>query len=299
MTVMLPTVSRVGARFYAQRPFVQGEVDVEIEGAVAVVTGAASGIGKATAVGLARAGADVVVSDIDEAGGSATAREIEDLGSRAVFVRTDITSRGDVQALVDRSIAWQGHCDIFMSNVGVGCVGPPQDFTHDEWDYLLAVNLWSCIWPIRTIVPHMVDRGSGRLVFVSSGAGIEGQADRAPYNVAKFGIVGLAESLARYLKDKGVGVTLVIPGAVATDGWKLYRIAGAESLGDAEVSRMRDEQREHSKDWPRPETMAEAIVDGVRNDRYAVIQHNPWQEDWFEDVFVRKGRDPDAFVLGG
>ena len=271
---------------------------MDLEGTVVVVTGAASGIGRATALALAHAGSDVVVADINGDGASEAAREIEGSGRRSLAIRTDVTKRDEVEALVRESIDWQGRCDVFLSNVGVGCVGAPQDYTHDEWEYLIAVNLWSCIWPLRTIIPHMLERGTGRLVFVSSGAGIEGQADRAPYNVAKFGIVGLTESLARYLKGTGVGVTLVVPGAVATDGWRIYRIAGAESLGDDQVERLRIEQREHSKSWPRPETMAAAIVDAIRSDRYAVIQHNPWQEDWFEDILVRKGRDPEAFVLG-
>jgi NAD(P)-dependent dehydrogenase (short-subunit alcohol dehydrogenase family) len=271
---------------------------LKLEGAVSVVTGAASGIGRATAVVLARAGSDVVVADVNEPDLESVAVEIEEYGRRSLVARVDVTRREEIDALVERAITWQGHCDIFMSNVGVGCVGAPEDFTPAEWEYLIAVNLWSCIWPLRSILPHMIERGTGRLVFVSSGAGIEGYADRAPYNVAKFGIVGLSESLARYLKDKGVGVTLVVPGAVATDGWKTYWVAGADSLGEAEVERMRIEQREHSRGWPSPEGMAEVIVDAVRDDRYCVLQHNPYEPDWFSRILTEKGRDPDGFVLG-
>src|SRR5438105_1823947 len=187
---------------------------MELPGAVAVVTGAASGIGRATALALAREGADVVAADINDAG--PVVDEIEALGRRAIAMRVDVTQRIDVERLCADAIAWQGHCDVFVSNAGVGCVGAPQDFTFEQWEYLLRVNLWSCIWPLRTIIPHMLELGRGHLAFVSSGAGIEGQADRAPYNVAKFGIVGLAESLARYLADTDVDVTLVVPGAVAT-----------------------------------------------------------------------------------
>lgn len=270
---------------------------MDLEGAVAVVTGGASGIGRATAVALARTGADVVVADVDEPGAKAVVPEIEAAGRRGLAIRTDVTQRHEVEALVERAIAWQGHCDVFVANAGVGCEGAPQDFTSGEWEYLIAVNLWSAIWPLRLIVPHMIERGRGRIVFVSSGAGIEGQADRAPYNVAKFGLVGLAESLARYLKDEGAGVTLVIPGAVATDGWKLYVPAGAEQLGPKEIQRRRQTQQGHSSGWPRPETMAAAIVQGIKDDRYCVIQHNPRDPDWYENIHTRKGRDPDGFVL--
>jgi NAD(P)-dependent dehydrogenase (short-subunit alcohol dehydrogenase family) len=271
---------------------------MELEGAVAVVTGAASGIGRATAITLSRAGADVVVADINEPGAEAVAGKVDALGRRALVVRTDVGRREDVEALVHRAISWQGHCDVFVSNVGVGCRGAPHEFTPDEWEYILDVNLWSCIWPLRLIVPHMLELGSGRLVFVTSGAGFEGFAERAPYNVAKFGIVGLAESLARSLQSTGVGVSLVVPGAVATDGWKLFLVAGAKDLDPDEIERIRAEQRDHSAAWPRPESMAQAIVDGIREDRYCIIQHNPFQPDWFADLHERKGRDPDAFVLG-
>jgi NAD(P)-dependent dehydrogenase (short-subunit alcohol dehydrogenase family) len=272
---------------------------MELTDTVAVVTGAASGIGRATAVALARAGSDVVVADINDEGAAATAGEIEQTGRRALAVHTDAGKREDVEALVERSIAWQGHCDVFVSNVGVGCIGLPHEFTAEEWEYMLDVNLWSAIWPLRLIVPHMLQRGSGHLAFVSSGAGFEGYADRAPYNVAKFGIVGLAESVARALKDTGVNVTLVVPGAIATEGWKIFVIAGADRKGEREVERIRAEQREHSSEWPKPEVMADAIVDGILHDRYCVVQHNPYEPDWLANVLERKGRDPDGFVRGG
>lgn len=264
----------------------------ELSAAVSVVTGAASGIGKATAIALAREGSDVVCADIDVAGVEATAHQVSAVGRRSVAMHVDVARREEVRKLVEQSIAWQGHCDVFISNVGIGCTGAPQDYTFDDWQNLLDVNLFSAIWPLRDVIPHMLARGSGRLVFVSSGAGIEGQADRAPYNVAKFGIVGLTESLARYLKGTGVGVSLVIPGAVSTDGWKRLVVAGSD-----DVETTRSAQREVGAGWPRPETMADVIVNGIREDRYCILQHNPHQPDWYEDIHARKGRDPDAFVL--
>jgi NAD(P)-dependent dehydrogenase (short-subunit alcohol dehydrogenase family) len=272
---------------------------MDLEGGVAVVTGGAAGIGRATALALANAGCDVIVADINESGAEHVSSEVEALGRRALAMRVDVAERDQVEDLVRKAISWRGHCDLFVSNAGVGCAGAPEDFTPKEWEYLLGVNLWSCIWPLRLIIPHMRDRGRGHLVFVSSGAGIEGFAHRAPYNVAKFGVVGLAESVARSLKGSGVGVSLVIPGAVATEGWRIYLAAGAEALGPEAVQRLREEQRESSATWPRPETMAEAIVIGIREGRYCILQDNPFQPDWFADTLTRKGRDPDSFVLGG
>lgn len=269
---------------------------MELRDAVSVVTGSASGIGKATALELAGAGSDVVVADINAAGAGSTALEVESSGRRALPLRVDVTRRQEVESLVERAIEWQGHCEVFVSNVGVGCAGAAHEFSFDQWDYLIDVNLWSAIWPLRRIIPHMLERGRGHLVFVTSGAGLEGQADRAPYNVAKFGIVGLAESVARFLRPSGVDVSLVVPGAVATEGWKMCVFA--EEVDRDEADQRRAEQREQSSRWPAPQTMAKAIVDGILQRRYAIIQHNPHEPDWFANLHERKGRDPDGFVLG-
>ena len=266
---------------------------MDLEGSVAIVTGAASGIGRATAVAFAHAGADVDVAVIEPT--DHVVRDVEAAGRTALSVPTDVTKREEVEALVRRAIDWQGRVDIYVSNAGVGCIGAPEDFTPDEWEYALAVNLWSAIWPLRLVVPHMRERGRGRLVFVSSGAGFEGFADRAPYNVAKFGIVGLAEAVARSLQGSGAGVSLVVPGAVSTDGWKRTLVAGSDP---DETTAVREQQRPFGEAWPRPESMAEVIVRGIREDRYCIVQYNPHEPGWFANINAKKGRDPDAFVLG-
>jgi NAD(P)-dependent dehydrogenase (short-subunit alcohol dehydrogenase family) len=272
---------------------------MDLTDTVAVVTGAAAGIGRATSLALATAGADVVLADINEDGAATAAAEIEAAGRRAIVVRTDVREAEQVHTLVERSIAWQGHCDVFVSNVGVGCMGLPHEFTDDEWRSLVDVNLMSAVWPLRVVVPHMLERSRGHLVFVTSGAGFEGTAERGPYNVAKFGIVGLAESVARALKDTGVGVTLVVPGAIESEGWKSMVIARAAERRSDEIERIRTEQHEQSSSFPPPQIMADAIVDGIRHDRYAVVQDNPYEPDWFAKLHEHKGRDLDGFVLGG
>jgi NAD(P)-dependent dehydrogenase (short-subunit alcohol dehydrogenase family) len=111
---------------------------MELEGAVTVVTGAASGIGRATAIALARARSDVIVADIDTAGADAVAGEVEGTGRRALAIYADVAEREDVGALVERAISWQGHCDVFLSNAGVGCMGAPEDFTPGDREYMSA-----------------------------------------------------------------------------------------------------------------------------------------------------------------
>jgi short-subunit dehydrogenase len=201
-----------------------------------------------------------------------------------------------VEELVRRAVDWQGRCDLFISNAGVGCRGAVHEFSADEWDEILRIDLWASIWATRLVVPHMLERRSGRLMFVSSGAGLEGIASFAPYCVSKFGLVALGESLARELKGSGVAVSIVIPGAVSTDGWRNYRMPAA--LDESEAERIRNEVRQAGATWPSPESMAATIVDGIRAGRLYILQKHPTMDDWYGDVMGRRARDPDAFVLG-
>src|SRR4029077_2310087 len=118
----------------------------DFEGSVAVVTGAASGIGRAAAVAFAREGSDVVVSDLNDDDGKQVAAEIEALGRKALYVHTDVAQREEVESLVAASIDWQGHCDLFHSTAGIGMAGPPHTVPQEEWDRVLAINLHSHIW---------------------------------------------------------------------------------------------------------------------------------------------------------
>jgi NAD(P)-dependent dehydrogenase (short-subunit alcohol dehydrogenase family) len=262
---------------------------MQIGGSVAVVTGGASGIGHATALALAAAGADVVVADIDASGAQAVAEQVGGLA-----IDADLSQREEVERVVRESIAWKGRVDLFVSNAGIGCEGNAQDFTVDQWESLIALDLMASVWAMRLFVPHMLERGAGHLAFVASGAGYEAFADRAPYNVAKFGLVALAEALARQLKGSGVGVSVIVPGAVSTGGWRSYVFAGEAEPSAAQ----REALREHVRYWPSAESMAAVIVEGIRKDRFHIVQPYDAEPTWFTDIFRRRAEDPDAFVLG-
>lgn len=274
---------------------------MELRDTVAVVTGGASGIGRATAVALARAGTDVIVADIDDEGGRETTSLVEREGSKGLFIHRDVGSRRSVEALVERSISWQGHCELFVSNAAITSRGAPHEFSVEDWDTLLKVNLFASIWAMRAILPHLLQRGRGHLVFVSSGAGLRGIPNNAPYSVSKFAIIGLAESLAMYLKGSGVKVSVVLPGAVggSHNMWRTMRIAGADRMAPEEVERIREEHRAVGQGWPSPESMANTIVDGIRAGRFYIFQEGQGEyEDWALKEMEEKWRDPDTFVLG-
>ena len=265
----------------------------EFEGSVAVVTGAASGIGRASALAFAREGADVVVSDVNDSDGRRVAEEVESLGRKVLFVHADVASIEEVNALVDRSIDWQSRCDLFHSNAGIGMSGPPHTVPQEEWDRVLAINLHSHIWAVRRLLPHMLERGSGHLVHTSSSAGTIGFPSLIPYVVTKFGVVGLCESLAAYLYDRGIGVSVVCPLLVNTNifdrSWSYPEEGGVDPMFDeklGEFVRQMFKQAGQS-----PEHVADEIVGAVKANRLYVFP-----DPSLRDMIDEKWRDPDAWV---
>ncbi len=189
-----------------------------VAGAVAVITGAGSGIGRATALSLARRGADVVVSDIDAGRARAVADEVAELGGRATDTRCDVTDDGDVADLARVAEAAFGRVDIVMSNVGVIAKGLPLEIPLDAWSSVVDVNLLGTVRVLQAFLPRLLAEGSGHVVTTGSTAGLFPYAyDRLPYAASKAGVVALTESLALYLRPRGVGVTCFCPAGVLTN----------------------------------------------------------------------------------
>jgi NAD(P)-dependent dehydrogenase (short-subunit alcohol dehydrogenase family) len=190
---------------------------MDIRGSVAVVTGAASGIGRAAALELAREGASLVLADLDGDGLREIASEIEALGRSALAVETDVAKLESVQNLFDRSLEGMGRVDILMNNAGVHIVGPIENTSIDDWKWIIDINLWGVIYGIKVFLPHMLERESGHIVNTASVAGLLGGVDAIPYTATKFAVLGISEGLAVALKRRGVGVTAVCPGLVGTN----------------------------------------------------------------------------------
>jgi NAD(P)-dependent dehydrogenase (short-subunit alcohol dehydrogenase family) len=169
-----------------------------LRGKVALVTGGASGIGRAAARALAREGAAVVVGDINEAGGEETIRPIKEAGGQALFAHVDVSNAAEVEALVAVAISAFGGLDCAFNNAGIGGVlSRVPDKTEDEWDAVFNVNLkgvWLCM---KYEIPAMLSRGGGAIVNMASLAGLNGFAYGSAYAAAKHGVVGLTNTPAR------------------------------------------------------------------------------------------------------
>jgi NAD(P)-dependent dehydrogenase (short-subunit alcohol dehydrogenase family) len=189
-----------------------------VDGAVSVITGAGSGIGRATALALARHGCAVVVSDLDAARAEAVAAEIANADGRATHARCDVTSDDDVARLAEHTHATFGRVDIVMSNVGVIAKGLPLEIPIDAWSSIIDVNLLGTVRVLRAFLPSLLEQGHGHVVTTGSTAGLFPYAyDRLPYAATKAAVVTVTESLALYLRPRGIGVTCFCPAGVVTN----------------------------------------------------------------------------------
>jgi NAD(P)-dependent dehydrogenase (short-subunit alcohol dehydrogenase family) len=190
---------------------------MEITGRVAVVTGAASGAGRAIALGLAARGAHaVVVSDIDADGAAAVADEVVRCGSRALAVRADVSREKDIIDLVTGSEAAFGPVGMFFSNAGL-IVGGGAEVADEAWSRIWAVNVHSHVYAARALLPGMLARGEGYLIITASAAGLLTQLGSAPYAVTKHAAVALAEWLSITYGERGIRVSCLCPQAFSSN----------------------------------------------------------------------------------
>jgi NAD(P)-dependent dehydrogenase (short-subunit alcohol dehydrogenase family) len=206
---------------------------MKLKGKVAIVTGASSGIGRASARLFAREGARVVVADKDARAGEDTAAMIGAEGKVAFFAHTDVTKEADVQQMVDATIAKWGRIDILFNNAGVVLVKPLEQMTEEDWDRVMAVNVKAAFFTIKHVVPHMRRQGGGVILNNGSVSSFTGQLGTPVYSTSKGAIAMLSKSLALdYGRDR-IRVNCLCPGI--TDTPMLREHVGHGSAGDANL----------------------------------------------------------------
>lgn len=183
---------------------------------VAIVTGAASGIGRAIALALAREGAGVCVADIDESGGRRVVDEVEAGDGRALYVRTDVAASASVRDLVDETIRALGGLHILVNNAGLQYVAPIVDYPEERWNQLLGVMLTGTFLCSKYSLPSMIKQRWGRIVNISSAHGLVASPFKSAYVSAKHGIVGFTKVAAWEVAGSGITVNAVCPGYVRT-----------------------------------------------------------------------------------
>ncbi len=213
---------------------------MEIRGKVAVITGAGSGIGRATALRLAHDGASILVADVDETGGVETVKQIERDGGRAIFVRTDVTKEEDARKMIDTAVGKFGGLDILYNNAGVGTGFPgfPQA-SLPQWRRVIEIDLTAVIMGTWIAAPIMEKRGGGAIVSTASMAGLYPHRQDPIYAAAKAGVVNFTHSCAPWASEKKIRVNCVCPGIVDTPmvrrGLEAATAAGMKSWMPAKI----------------------------------------------------------------
>ena len=253
----------------------------DLEGRVAVIFGAGSGIGAATARAFAGAGIHVVVADIDADRALAVVDELETIGVEGLACQCDVTRAENLEAVRDAALERFGRVDIVMNNVSVIAAGAFTDIPWSEWERAIDVNLLAYVRSLQIFVPLLIEWGDGHIVNTASTAGLYPYtADRLPYVATKSAIVGLSEALALDLVPRGVGITCLCPGPVATNIFEQMRFYGDATRVRPPALPILD-----------PEVVGEMVLGAVRAGTFLLVTHPE-----VHDILVRRATDPEGFL---
>jgi NAD(P)-dependent dehydrogenase (short-subunit alcohol dehydrogenase family) len=249
----------------------------DLQGKVAVITGGASGIGRAVAQRAAAEGMKVVIADIEEGPLKEAEGELTGGGAEAIGVVTDVSDAASVRELRDRALDRFGAVHLVHNNAGIGTGGPIWEFSEEDWRWIIGVNQWGVIHGIATFVPLLLEQGEGHVVNTASIAGLTTTAFLGPYHATKFAVVAMSEVLYKDLQAAGspVGVSVLCPGFVQTriaesdrnrPAWAPERaVEGAEALRSV-IQAMVD-------GGIPPAAVAERVIDAVKANTFYILTH--------------------------
>src|SRR4051812_32799736 len=248
-----------------------------LSGKVAVITGGASGIGRAVAGRCAAAGMKVVLADIEQSALELAEKELSGDGADVIAVPTDVSKPESVDALAERALEAFGAVHVLHNNAGVAAGGPIWECTLADWQWVLGVNLWGVIHGVRTFVPIMLERGEeGHIVNTASAAGLTSPPFLGPYNVTKHGVVTLSETLARDLamQQSKIKVSVLCPGFVSTGIFNSGRNRPEElrnpGSNEGVMSALAATVMEGAL---APEIVADHVLDAIRQEQFYILTH--------------------------
>lgn len=237
-----------------------------------LITGAGSGIGRATALQLAELGAALIISDLNPDRLAQTASEALRLGAGSVDTHiVDVSDWDDMQAMAGKVRKQHGALDILVNNAGVGLAGDFLNTTVDDWQWVLGINVMGVVHGCKLFAPDMVANGKGHIINLASAAGYYAAPDMSAYSASKHAVLGMTESLRAELAEKGIGVSAICPGVINTGIVASSRMRGA--AGDAQDKLVAFYRKRNYG----PELVAEAILGAIEHNR-AVVPVSP--EAW-------------------
>lgn len=275
------------------------EIDRPFDGRGAVITGGASGIGFATARELALRGASIVLGDIEGPALDLAVARLRDGGMIAHGVVCDVRSLAEVNHLADEAFRLLGHVHVVFNNAGIAVTGPVTQMTHEDWRWVIDVDLWGPIHGVEVFLPRLLEQGAGgNMVFTSSFSGLVANVGVAPYSVAKSGVVALAEALVREpaVKQAGIGVSVLCPMVVDTNISESSRNRTAEY--EATAPTLAETPAVPQQDVLGPDVVAELTVDAILANRLYILPHGAARAS-IRRKFERIDRTFDDQMAGG
>jgi NAD(P)-dependent dehydrogenase (short-subunit alcohol dehydrogenase family) len=244
---------------------------------VAVVTGAASGIGRATSVALAREGCDLAIADVDEVGLAETAAQVRALGRRACAHRVDVSDKQRMQRYADEVIAEYGQVHVLVNNAGVTIAADFEQHTLEDWEWIVGINFWGVVYGCKFFLPYLKQADEAHIVNLSSVFGIVGVPSQTSYCATKFAVRGFSEALWVELKSHNIGVTAVHPAGVRTNIARSARTA-SDQLKRSAIAII-------EKNSVTPERCAQLIVSAIKKNKMRqLVTRESYLLDWAKRV---------------
>jgi NAD(P)-dependent dehydrogenase (short-subunit alcohol dehydrogenase family) len=230
---------------------------------IAVVTGSASGIGRATALALAREGCNLALADVDEVGMAETAAKVREVGRKVTSHRVDVADKARMQAFADEVVAEHGAVHVLINNAGVSVTAPLAEQSLEDFEWIVGINFWGVVYGCKFFLPHLRQAGGATIVNLSSMFGLIGLPTQSSYCATKFAVRGFSESLAAELCGDDVDVISVHPGGIATNIVRSGRFL--------DIDKQAKTVRWFERFAMPPERAARQIVDGIKRRKSRVI----------------------------